>query len=55
VLTGTFNAASIRPIAGAPPITLDSLFVLLTNGNAYVNVHSQQFLAGEIRGQTGTP
>ncbi len=55
VLTGTFGAASILPIGGAPPISLDSLFVLLRTGNAYVNVHSTAFPAGEIRGQTGLP
>lgn len=55
VLTGTFNATAIRSIAGAPPISMDSLFVLLTTGNAYVNVHSSTYPAGEIRGQTGLP
>lgn len=55
VLTGTFTAANIRSIAGAPAISLDSLFVLMNGGNAYVNVHSSAFPAGEIRGQTGQP
>lgn len=55
VVTGSFTASSIRPIGAAPAISLDSLFVLLTGGNAYVNVHSQTFLAGEIRGQTSQP
>ncbi len=55
VVTGSFTAANIRPIGGNPAISLDSLFTLLTSGNAYVNVHSQSFLAGEIRGQTGQP
>lgn len=55
VLTGTFTASSIRPIGGQPAISLDSLFVLLQNGNAYVNVHSSTYPAGEIRGQTGAP
>ena len=55
VLTGTFNASNIRSIAGAAPISLDSLFVLMRNGNAYVNVHTPQFPAGEIRGQIGVP
>jgi len=32
-------------------VTGDSLLVLLNNGNAYVNVHSQTRQAGEIRGQ----
>lgn len=55
VLTGTFTAADIRGISGEPPIALDSLMTLLRTGNAYVNVHSSTFPAGEIRGQTGTP
>jgi plastocyanin len=55
VVTGSFTAANIRPIGSASPISLDSLFVLLTTSNAYVNVHSQTFLSGEIRGQTTQP
>ncbi|MBL0171475.1 MAG: CHRD domain-containing protein [Gemmatimonadaceae bacterium] len=55
VLTGTFTASNIRPISGQPVISLDSLFVLLQTGNAYVNVHSSVFPGGEIRGQTGNP
>lgn len=55
VLTGTFTASNIRGIAAAPPISLDSLMTLLRTGNAYVNVHSTTYPAGEIRGQTGTP
>jgi len=51
VLTGTFNAASIRNAA----ISLDSLLVLMRNGNAYVNVHTTLNPAGEIRGQLSVP
>lgn len=51
VLTGTFNAASIRN----PAISLDSLLTLMRNGNAYVNVHTTQFPGGEIRGQLSVP
>lgn len=51
VLTGTFNAGSIRNTA----ISLDSLLVLMRNGNAYVNVHTTQFPGGEIRGQVSVP
>ena len=51
VLTGSFNASSIR-VAG---ISMDSLLTLLRTGNAYVNVHTAQNTAGEIRGQTRLP
>ena len=51
VLTGTFNAASIRNAA----ISLDSLRVLMRNGNAYVNVHTSLNPGGEIRGQLSVP
>lgn len=50
VLTGTFNVGSIRN-----GLTLDSLLVLMRNGNAYVNVHTTQFPGGEIRGQLSVP
>jgi hypothetical protein len=46
-ITGTFTAANIANAA----ISSDSLEVLMTNGNAYMNVHSATFPAGEIRGQ----
>ncbi len=51
VLTGSFTAANIRT-AG---VSLDSMLVLIRSGNAYVNVHSTVYPAGEIRGQLGTP
>ena len=51
VLTGSFTAAAIRNTA----ISMDSLLVLMRNGNAYVNVHTTLNPAGEIRGQIGTP
>ena len=51
VLTGTFNGASIRNAA----VSLDSLLVLMRNGNAYVNVHTTLNPAGEIRGQLSVP
>lgn len=51
VLTGTFNATNIRNAA----ISLDSLLVLMRNGNAYVNVHTALNPGGEIRGQLSVP
>jgi plastocyanin len=55
VLTGTFTSTDIRSVAGAPAVSLDSLMTLIRTGNAYVNVHSSVYPAGEIRGQTGNP
>jgi hypothetical protein len=50
VSTGTIDLT--KPVAsGANTITGDSLKVLLNNGNAYTNVHTSNFPAGEIRGQ----
>ena len=49
--TGTL-AQGVGGGLGAPAgMTLDSLLVLLGNGNAYVNVHTRLHPAGEIRGQ----
>jgi hypothetical protein len=45
--TGTVNLTTA--INGT--VTGDSLLVLLNNGNAYVNIHSQNRPGGEIRGQ----
>jgi hypothetical protein len=48
--TGTATLAN--GIAGVPTgITLDSLLVLLRNGNAYVNIHTSAYPSGELRGQ----
>jgi hypothetical protein len=43
-LTGTFATTNTLSISN------DSLDVLMKNGNAYVNLHTQQFPGGEIRG-----
>lgn len=43
-LTGTFTSTNTLNISN------DSLDVLMTNGNAYVNLHTSQFPGGEIRG-----
>ena len=47
-LTGSFSASDIAPTRN---VSIDSLEVLLRNGNAYVNVHTAAFGGGEIRGQ----
>ena len=52
--TGTVASGTIilsQLVAAAGQISGDSLRVLLNNGNGYVNVHTAQFGAGEIRGQ----
>jgi hypothetical protein len=48
--TGT---ATLANGVGSIPngISMDSLLVLLRNGNAYVNVHTSAYPAGELRGQ----
>ncbi|MDB4898945.1 MAG: domain containing protein [Gemmatimonadetes bacterium] len=54
VTTGTVAAGTIilsKLVPAASQISGDSLRVLLNNGNAYVNVHTSTFGAGEIRGQ----
>jgi hypothetical protein len=43
--TGTFTSTD------GNQITMDSLLVLMRNGNAYVNVHTTANPGGEIRGQ----
>jgi hypothetical protein len=42
------SASLIGPLAG---MELSDLMDYLTNGNAYVNLHTSQFPGGEIRGQ----
>jgi hypothetical protein len=42
------SANLVGPLAGQ---TLDDLIAHLADGNAYVNVHTSQFPAGEVRGQ----
>lgn len=55
-VTGQFTRSQIRPIGSAPAISMDSLKRLMTNGNAYLNVHTTQNVGGEMRGQiTLTP
>ncbi|WLR43005.1 CHRD domain-containing protein [Bacillus carboniphilus] len=49
---GTLTAESlVGPLEGQP---LSALLELMRTGQAYVNVHSQQNLSGEIRGQIRT-
>jgi hypothetical protein len=59
-------AQGVAPRPNAANVTLDSVLVLLRNGNAYVNVHTNDGVdpgntgpgdlgAGEIRGQVTRP
>lgn len=46
---GVFTAADfIGPLAG---VTLEGFLALLDDGQLYVNVHTDQFPGGEVRGQ----
>lgn len=47
---GTFTPSNVIASSGVP--TMDSLLVLMRNGNAaYANFHTRKFPGGEIRGQ----
>jgi hypothetical protein len=49
--TGTITADDlVGPMAGQP---LSALLDAMAAGNTYVNVHTSQFPAGEVRGQIG--
>lgn len=48
LVTGTFTASNLSANAG---VSMDSLLVLMRNGQAYVNVHTAVNPGGEIRGQ----
>jgi hypothetical protein len=50
IATGSFTAANIT----AAGVSFDSLLVLMRNGNSYVNVHTVNHPAGEVRGQVQT-
>lgn len=50
-MTRSITAADIRSQGGQPAIPLDSLVKLLGNGNAYLDVHTNAHVDGEIRGQ----
>jgi hypothetical protein len=51
IATGSFTAANITAGTG---VSFDSLLVLMRTGNSYVNVHTTNHPAGEIRGQVRT-
>ncbi len=50
-VTGSFTAADVLPRGDQPPISLDALIALMDAANAYVEVRTDAFPTGEIRGQ----
>lgn len=50
----TYNPAFIAANGGTVASAQAAFIAGLTNGLAYLNIHSQQFPTGEIRGQLGT-
>ncbi len=52
-VTGTWNAASVRAIAGQNVAAgnFDALVEALESNTAYANIHTASFPAGETRGQ----
>jgi len=51
-MSGTISTGTVDLARDASAgVSGDSLTKLLNNGNAYVNVHTKNFPAGEIRGQ----
>jgi len=49
--TGTLAQGIVGELGAPVGMTMDSMLVLLRNGNAYVNVHTRINGGGEIRGQ----
>ena len=50
-LTFRLNQAALRPNPAIGINTIEDVIQAITGGNAYVNIHSTTFPAGEIRGQ----
>jgi hypothetical protein len=46
------SSTTIAPAPALGILTMDDLMFAVASGNAYVNVHTQAFGGGEIRGQT---
>ena len=49
--TGTLAEGVVGQVGAPVGMSMDSLLVLMRNGNSYVNVHTRANPAGEIRGQ----
>ena len=50
LLRGTLTQESIRAANGRAPISMDSLITLIKTRSVYVDIHSAERPAGEVRG-----
>ncbi len=56
MISGTLTASDLMPDPSGGILTLADVATAIQNGDAYVNIHTSEYPAGELRGQlTATP